>query len=121
MNDRLRQVLLATLIAAGCNGRVYVDDPLLPEVDPARIRAFFVHPSHARKGLGSAILRVCEDEILAAGFREATMVATLAGEPLYSRHGYLAGERYEIPLPQGLSLPVVRMGKRLGCPGPKTR
>jgi predicted GNAT family N-acyltransferase len=92
-----------------------------PEVDPARIRAFFVHPSHARKGLGSAILRVCEDEILAAGFREATMVATLAGEPLYTRHGYLAGERYEIPLPQGLSLPVVRMEKRLRCPGPKTR
>ena len=37
MNDRLRQVLLATLIAAGCNGRDYVDDPLLPEVDPARL------------------------------------------------------------------------------------
>ena len=37
MNDRLRLVLLATLIAAGCNGRDYVDDPLLPEVDPARL------------------------------------------------------------------------------------
>ena len=37
MNDRLRQVLLATLIAAGCNGRDYVDDPLLPEVNPARL------------------------------------------------------------------------------------
>ena len=37
MNDRLRQVLLVTLIAAGCNGRDYVDDPLLPEVDPARL------------------------------------------------------------------------------------
>ena len=37
MNDRLRLVLLATLIAAGCNGRDYVDAPLLPDVDPARL------------------------------------------------------------------------------------
>jgi outer membrane protein TolC len=37
MSDRLRWVLLASLIAAGCNGRDYVDAPLLPEVDPARL------------------------------------------------------------------------------------
>ena len=37
MSDRLRLVVLATLIAAGCNGRDYVDDPLLPDVDPARL------------------------------------------------------------------------------------
>ncbi|MBM4110674.1 MAG: TolC family protein [Phycisphaerae bacterium] len=37
MNERLHSVLLATMIVAGCNGRDYVDAPLLPDVDPARL------------------------------------------------------------------------------------
>jgi hypothetical protein len=40
-------------------------------------------------------------------------VATLAGEPLYAAFGYAVVERYEAPMPGGLSLPVVRMAKRL--------
>jgi hypothetical protein len=39
------------------------------------------------------------------------MVATLAGEPLYAACGYQVIERYEVPLVNGLSLPVVRMRK----------
>ena len=39
------------------------------------------------------------------------MVATLAGEPLYARHGYVAEERYAVPMAGGLTLPVVRMAK----------
>jgi len=30
--------------------------PLDPATDPARIRAFFVHPRYARQGIGSALL-----------------------------------------------------------------
>lgn len=85
----------------------YVD----PTQDPARIRAFFVHPDWARRGIGRLLLHACEDAIVAAGFHCATMVATLAGEPLYAAHGYTAEERFEAPLPGGLTLPVVRMGK----------
>src|SRR5439155_12316970 len=33
-----------------------------PKTDPAKIRAFFIHPEHARKGIGRAILKACEDE-----------------------------------------------------------
>jgi hypothetical protein len=39
------------------------------------------------------------------------MVATLAGEPLYAVSGYSVEERYEVPLANGLTLPVVRMAK----------
>lgn len=75
----------------------------------ARIRAFFVHPDWARRGLGRALLARCESEIQAAGFRSAEIVATLAGEPLYAAGGYRVTARTTIALPDGLALPVVHM------------
>src|SRR5688572_3112511 len=54
-----------------------------PARDAARIRAFFVHPAHGRKGLGRALLDKCEAEALAHGFRSAELLATLAGVRLY--------------------------------------
>jgi GNAT superfamily N-acetyltransferase len=84
-----------------------------PARDAARIRAFFVHPAWARRGIGRMILVECERAVRAAGFRGAVMVATLAGEPLYAAIGYAVIERYEVPLATGLALPVVRMGKPL--------
>lgn len=90
------------------------EDPLLdPLRDAARIRAFFVHPEHARRGLGRAILLACEDAIRAAGFRSIELVATLPGVPFYRAFDYQTDERYEVPLVNGLSLPVVRMSKNL--------
>ena len=89
-----------------------VEEPVLdPSVDAARIRAFFVHPSWARQGIGRAILGACEQAIQAAGFLQADLSATLAGEPLYTVSGYAVKERYEIPMANGLTLPVVLMSK----------
>jgi GNAT superfamily N-acetyltransferase len=94
-----------------------VEDALLdPLRDAARIRAFFVHPAHARQGLGRAILFACEDAIRAARFRSIALVATLPGVPFYLAFGYAAGECYEVPLVNGLSLPVVGMSKNLVGP-----
>jgi GNAT superfamily N-acetyltransferase len=84
-----------------------------PVVDAARVRAFFIHPDHARHGYGSAILLQTEKEMREAGFTRAVMCATLAGEPLYARFGYAVEERYEVPLGDNLFLPVVRMAKAL--------
>lgn len=95
----------------GDRARTGEDLFLDPARDPARVRAFFVHPAWARRGVGTAILRAAETAIAAAGFTRIMMVATLAGEPLYARHGYVAEERYDVPLSGGLALPVVRMGK----------
>jgi GNAT superfamily N-acetyltransferase len=90
------------------------DAALDPASDPARIRAFFVHPDWARRGIGRSILAACEAAAIAAGFREAVLVATLAGVPLYEAGGYTVEERYEVPLTGGEALPVVRMRKRFG-------
>ena len=89
------------------------DAMLDPATDPARVRAFFIHPDWARRGIGKAILAACESAIIATGFPQAELVATLAGGPLYLVCGYRETERYEIPLSGGLTLPVVRMTKRL--------
>lgn len=90
------------------------DDALLdPETEPARIRAFFVHPDWARRGIGSRIMQACEDAAAEAGFKRLELGATLTGVPLYERHGFTPIERIEAPLPNGETLPVVRMGKAL--------
>src|SRR6185369_3964887 len=61
-----------------------------PEREAARIRAFFVHPTWARQGHGSRLLELCEAEAAAAGFTATELVATLPGERLYARHGYVS-------------------------------
>ena len=82
-----------------------------PNRDPARIRAFFVHPGYARRGIGRMLLAACENALRAAGFREAIMVATLAGEPLYASAGYHVIERFDVTAQDGVKLGAVRMGK----------
>ena len=59
-----------------------------PATEPARIRAFFVHPAWARRGIGQAILTRCETEARQAGFRACELMATLPGVPFYRVMGY---------------------------------
>ena len=82
-----------------------------PRTEAARIRAFFVHPKWARRGLGSRLLALCEREAKAAGFVAAELVATLPGERLYARHGYVATGRRSDTLPGGVSIASVSMRK----------
>lgn len=107
--------------AALFGGGQLTPDPgplLAPCRDSARIRAFFVHPDWTRQGIGRAILLASEQASIAAGFAKAELVATLAGVPLYAAFGYSAIERYQLTLPNGLPLPVVRMSKNFGGEGP---
>jgi GNAT superfamily N-acetyltransferase len=91
------------------------EDSLLdPAKDAAKIRAFFVHPEWARRGIGGMILEACEGAARAAGFRRLEMGATLTGVPFYRAKGYVELERVEAPLGDGLALPIVRMGKDSG-------
>ena len=82
-----------------------------PATDAAKIRAFFVHPDWARRGIGSMILETCEQAARKAGFTRLEMGATLTGVPLYEARGYKSVERIEVPLRNGHLLPVVRMVK----------
>jgi GNAT superfamily N-acetyltransferase len=98
----------------GDRGRSPLADPLLdPKRDAARIRAFFVHPGFARRGVGRLLMSACERAAAEAGFPAMELVATLAGEPLYAAFAFRAVERYDVALANGLTLPVVRMAKAL--------
>jgi GNAT superfamily N-acetyltransferase len=85
-----------------------------PRTDAAKIRAFFVHPAHARRGIGSALLERCESEARSRGFRRLELMATLPGVRLYRARGYLPGEPVEWPVPGNLTIRFVPMSKRLG-------
>lgn len=88
------------------------DDLLDPLCDAAKIRAFFIHPDWARRGVGSLILKACEDAARSAGFTRYEMGATLTGAKLFSVKGYAAVKPISIPLANGETLPVIHMEKQ---------
>ncbi|MGC2694463.1 MAG: GNAT family N-acetyltransferase [Candidatus Angelobacter sp.] len=114
-----------SLVIAGCGGwskrkTLYggdrwqhrQDDLLDPQRDAAKIRAFFIHPNWARRGIGTLILDACENAASAAGFTRFEMGATLTGVKLFQQRGYVAREALEIPLDNGITLPIVHMLKQ---------
>ncbi|HEU5137269.1 MAG TPA: GNAT family N-acetyltransferase [Steroidobacteraceae bacterium] len=82
-----------------------------PARDAAKIRAFFIHPDFARRGLGSAMLERCEQDAMAHGFTRFELMGTLPGVRLYAARGYRAGERIDWPLGDGLAIPFIPMSK----------
>ena len=83
-----------------------------PSTEPAKIRAFFVHPAWARRGVGGAILERCERAAREHGFRSVELMATLPGVRLYAARGYEAGERVELET-GGVRIEFVPMRKEL--------
>jgi GNAT superfamily N-acetyltransferase len=89
------------------------DDRLDPETEAARIRAFFVHPNWARKGVGRMLLQECELAAAAGGFRRLEPMATLTGIAFYQREGFSLLERDDLELPDGVRFPLARMARDL--------
>jgi GNAT superfamily N-acetyltransferase len=84
-----------------------------PAREATRIRAFFVHPDWARRGIGRRLLAHCEAAARAAGFGAAELLATLPGARLYRACGYVAGPPTWIPVGGGLTIECVPMRKEL--------
>ena len=87
--------------------------PLDPATDAARVRAMYTDPAFARRGVGRMIIQLCEEAAAAAGFRRTTMMATMAGVPLYKACGYVEVEAVLSAAIDGIRVPLVRMEKRL--------
>lgn len=111
-------------ITAGCGGwsmrkTLYggdqhkeLQDTLLdPLMEPARIRAFFVHPGYARRGIGRKIMELCEVEAKKHGFSSLELGATLPGVPLYKAMGFREVSDIIEPLLDGEKLELVKMNK----------
>ena len=83
-----------------------------PNRDPAKIRAMYTHPVHARQGIGRLILTLCEAAAKAEGFIRVELMATMAGEPLYRVCGYQPIEQVQDER-GGVPVPLIRMQKQL--------
>jgi GNAT superfamily N-acetyltransferase len=86
------------------------DDRLLdPTSEPARIRAMFVRRDWTRRGLGRAILESCERAAREEGFSRLVLGATLPGELLYRAFGFAEVDRFQVTMPDGVSVECVSM------------
>jgi GNAT superfamily N-acetyltransferase len=84
-----------------------------PALEPARARAMYTHPDFVRRGIGRLVLSLCEAAAAREGFRSLELVATVAGEPLYSAYGFSVTERIEVPTSKGVTVPCARMSKQV--------
>src|ERR1700750_2529451 len=87
----------------------YID----PETEPAKIRAFFVHPDHARKGVARALVSRCENEARAQGYRALELLSTLPGIEFYKSCGFVETGNFELDLTESVKLEFVPMRKEL--------
>ena len=83
-----------------------------PQTEPAKIRAFFIHPNFARQGIARAILSRCEAEAGTHGFRSLELMSTLPGIKLYEACGFEKAEPTELVV-DGVTIPFVVMKKKL--------
>ncbi|MDX6406347.1 MAG: hypothetical protein QOH70_3802 [Blastocatellia bacterium] len=84
-----------------------------PATEPAKIRAFFIHPQHARKGIARAILDACERAARSFGFQSLELMSTLPGIKLYRACGYEGEDRVELEVGEGVTIGLVPMRKIL--------
>jgi GNAT superfamily N-acetyltransferase len=101
----------------GGDARAGRDSSILdPKTQAAKVRAFFVDPSQARRGIGSLLLTHCESQALAYGYSEVELMATLPGAKLYAARGYAAGASVLFEVGAGESIEFIPMRKRLIAP-----
>jgi len=84
-----------------------------PKSEPARVRAMYTSPAFTRRGVGRKILELCEAAAKAEGFKSVELGATMGGQPLYEACGYKPIELMMVPTPNGVNVPILRMGKTL--------
>ena len=80
-----------------------------PATEPARVRAMFVRNDWTRRGLGRAILDRCERDAAAEGFTSLVLGATLPGERLYRANGFVEDDRFDVTMPDGVTVECVAM------------
>lgn len=98
----------------GGDARTERDPAVLdPIKDAAKIRAFFIHPAHSRRGLGAALLEHCENAARERGFAHCELMGTLPGVRLYAARGYIAQPSIQYPVGPNLTIEFVPMRKQI--------
>ena len=84
-----------------------------PLGDAAKVRAMYTDPDFVRRGVGRLILTLCEGAARRAGFSRVELMGTAAGVPLYRSCGYRPLGPLENAAVDGVTVPLLRMGKAL--------
>jgi GNAT superfamily N-acetyltransferase len=101
----------------GGDARAGRDSSVLdPKTQAAKIRAFFVDPQHARRGIGSMLLDHCERQARAHGYLQVELMATLPGVKLYAARGYQGGRALHFDVGAGETVEFIPMRKSLLAP-----
>lgn len=98
--------------------QVPAEDQLQPGVDAAKVRAFFVSPDFARRGVGRFLLDACLAAAAQAGFTRVELMATLPGVPFYAALGFRPMREVTDRLPDGTPLRFVQMDREIRPPEP---
>ncbi len=94
----------------GGDARAGRDSSMLdPRSQAAKIRAFFVDPQDARRGIGTLLLG-------AHGFSRVELMATLPGVKLYAARGYVGAAMVHFDVGLGESIEFIPMRKVLVAP-----
>jgi N-acetylglutamate synthase-like GNAT family acetyltransferase len=98
----------------GSDARAGRDSSMLdPRTHAAKIRAFFVDPLHARRGIGTLLLERCEKEARDRGFSQVELMATLPGVKLYAARGFVGAAMVHFDMGQGETIEFIPMRKVL--------
>jgi GNAT superfamily N-acetyltransferase len=84
-----------------------------PRTEAAKIRAFFVDPAHARRGIGTLLLEKCESEARLRGFLRVELMSTLPGIRLYSARGYSGARQVRYEVSPGVAIEFLPMSKSI--------
>lgn len=97
----------------GGDARAGRDASVLDKSQPAKIRAFFVDPAHARRGIGTMLLEHCENQARAHGYMSVELMATLPGAKLYAARGYVGAPQVTFDVGGGEVIEFIPMRKSL--------
>ena len=98
-------------LVAEIGGEIVGIGEIVPDLN--ELRACYVVPKVARKGVGSALVREIEQIARERGLPHLQLDASLTSEPFYLSLGYTLRERGEHVLSSGLTMVCVKMAKRL--------
>lgn len=81
------------------------------QLDSGEVAAVYVHPDHARTGVGRSILARLETTALQAGHESTVLTASKNAVPFYERMGYEVRESVDYESAGGLVLECMKMRK----------
>ncbi|MAV22698.1 MAG: GNAT family N-acetyltransferase [Gammaproteobacteria bacterium] len=87
------------------------DHLLDPNKHSAKIRAMYTHPNWTRRGVGTYILYLAEQEAEKLGFKSYELMATVSGILLYEKRGYEVKEEIDYVSERGNKVRMYHMKK----------